>query len=121
MFVTSLRALAMSVRSTLGPARSKAVTSTPASRKSPPARVSDSVELSKRVEALARALDAGGDGVATEDELTDGAIELLRRASLRFHHQKIARSSESAQDRAPAADHLHSALRRVQRDRRNEP
>jgi EF-hand domain pair/EF hand len=94
MIVTSLSALALSVRSTLTWGRSTPGTSAPAParEKSAPARPTDTVELSKdRAETLIKALDADGDGIVTKEEFTDGAIELLKRASVRFHHEKVGK------------------------------
>jgi hypothetical protein len=92
MIVTSLSALAVSVRSTLARARSSTVTPSPsaasATRVPAPA---DSVQLSGHAVTLVKALDADGDGLVTKDEFTEGAIELLKRASVRFHHQRIGR------------------------------
>jgi hypothetical protein len=101
MFVTSLTALAMSVRSTLRQGRSKAVAPTPASKKSPPTSVTDTVELSERAVTLAQALDADGEGLESKDESTDRDIALLKRASLRFHHQKVGKDhgTEKGDDR----------------------
>jgi hypothetical protein len=92
MIVTSLSALAVSVRSTLARARSSTVTPSPsaasATRVPAPA---DSVQLSGHAVTLVKALDADGDGLVTKDEFTEGAIELFKRASVRFHHQRIGR------------------------------
>jgi hypothetical protein len=88
MIVTSLSALAVSVRSTLTWGRSNPDTSTPASaRKKSATPGTDTVELSKdRAETLIKAIDTDGDGIVTREEFADGAIELLKRASVRFHH-----------------------------------
>jgi hypothetical protein len=91
MIVTSLSALAVSVRSTLARGRSNTVTSTPAAVSTTPAPAADSVELSTRAVTLVKALDADGDGVLTKEEFTEGAIELLKRASVRFHHRRIGK------------------------------
>jgi hypothetical protein len=104
MIVTSLSALALSVRSTLTWGRSTPGTSAPAParEKSAPARPTDTVELSKdRAETLIKALDADGDGVVTKEEFTDGARELLKRAAVRFHHlpPTKARGIEKRDDR----------------------
>ena len=88
MIVTSLSALAVSVRSTLTWGRSNPETSAPAAaRKKSATPGTDTVELSKdRAETLMKALDTDGDGIVTREEFTEGALELLKRASVRFHH-----------------------------------
>lgn len=91
MIVTSLSALAVSVRSTLARAKSGTVTpsrSTSATRVAAPV---DSIHLSPEAVTLVTALDADGDGLLARDHATEGAIELLKRASVRFHHQRVAR------------------------------
>lgn len=88
MIVTSLSALAASVRSTLtwGHSRPDANKVAPARKKSATPGT-DTVELSKdHTETLMKALDTDKDGVVTTEEFSDGAVELLRRASVRFHH-----------------------------------
>src|SRR6185436_1387908 len=88
MIVSSLSALAVSVRSTLSWGTSNAGTIAPAAaRKRSATPGTDTVELSKeRAETLVKALDTDGDGVVTKEEFTAGALELLKRASVRFHH-----------------------------------
>ena len=93
MIITSLSALAVSVRSTL--ARNTSNTATPSPTPSTPTAaaepVVDSVQLSTRAETLARTLDADSDGAVTKEEFTDGGVALLKRASVRFHHERIGK------------------------------
>ena len=88
MIVTSLSALAAAVRTTLTWGQSNTGHQPPArARKKSALPGTDTVELSKdRAETLVKALDTDGDGVVTREEFTEGAIELLKRASVRFHH-----------------------------------
>ena len=88
MFVTSLSALAASVRTTLTWGQSNTGHQPPArARKKSATPGTDSVELSKdRGETLMKALDTDRDGVVTTEEFSDGALELLKRAPVRFHH-----------------------------------
>ena len=87
MIVTSLSALAVSVRTTLNWGTSNAGTPARSARKKSATPGTDTVELSKeRAETLMKALDTDRDGVVTKEEFTDGAVELLKRASVRFHH-----------------------------------
>jgi hypothetical protein len=104
MIVTSLSALAVSVRSTLTWARSNTDTNTPAAaHKKSATPGTDTVELSKdRAETLMKALDTDGDGIVTKEEFTNGALQLLKRASVRFHHlspEKKANGIERRDDR----------------------
>jgi hypothetical protein len=98
MIVTSLSALAVSVRSTLARARSNAATpSSSASATRVPQPV-DSVHLSPEAVTLATALDADGDGLVAKDHSSEGAVEMLKRASMRFHHQRVARGLRPERD-----------------------
>jgi hypothetical protein len=101
MIVTSLSALAVSVRSTLTWGRSNPDTSAPpAARKKSATPGTDTVELSKdRAETLIKALDTDGDGIVTREEFTDAALELLKRASVRFHHLPPAAKARSIEKR----------------------
>ena len=69
-----------------------------------PAAAVDSVELSQqaaaearttepaaRAETLLKSFDTDGDGVVTKTEFTTGAVEVLKRASVRVHPQRIGR------------------------------
>jgi hypothetical protein len=85
MIVTSLSALAASVRSTLtrGSSNTGATSASPS-----PVPPTDTVALSShRAETLLEALDEDGDGLVSKDEFTEAAIALLKRASVRFVHQ----------------------------------
>jgi Ca2+-binding EF-hand superfamily protein len=101
MIVTSLTELAASVRSTLtlGSSNTAAASSNPTPA---PARETDTVDLSaSRAETLMTALDKDGDGLVSKEEFAEGAIELLKRASVRFHHQHAGggKSIEKRDDR----------------------
>ena len=100
MTVTSITAVAVSFR-TVSPDASHA--KAPALKPAAPAK--DSVELSQqaaaeartadpsaRAETLLKTFDTDGDGVVTKTEFTTGAIELLKRASLHFVHERVARA-----------------------------
>jgi hypothetical protein len=109
MTVTSLSAVAVSFRSaSLTAGSSHSTHSVPAAAPAPadaPALPTDTVELSQpaadtatptgirstRSETLLRALDANGDGLVSKEEFTDGAIELLKHASVRFHHRRVGK------------------------------
>jgi hypothetical protein len=80
--------------------------SAPAPKAATPPAATDSVELSQqaaaearitdpsaRAETLLKAFDTDGDGVVTKTEFTTGAMEVLKRASVRFHHQHVGRGS----------------------------
>ena len=112
MIVTSLSALAVSVRSTLSWGTSNAGTTAPAAaRKKSATPGTDTVELSKdRAETLMKALDTDRDGVVTKEEFTDGAVELLKRASVRFHHLPPPAKSHGIEQRD---DHWTSRLEDV--------
>ncbi|HEV8393331.1 MAG TPA: EF-hand domain-containing protein [Vicinamibacterales bacterium] len=101
MIVTSLTALAVSVRSSLTWGQSSPDTSArAAARKKSATPGTDTVELSKeRAETLMKALDTDGDGVVTKEEFTDGALELLKRASVRFHHLPPAAKGQGIEKR----------------------
>ena len=102
MTVTRITAVAVSFR-TVTPTTSHARTPVRKEHEySPP----DSVELSQQAVAEARStdpsvraetrlktFDTDGDGVVTKTELTAGAIEVLKRASVRFHHQRVGRGA----------------------------
>ena len=100
MTVTSITAVAVSFR-TLTEETPHARSRTRTTREAP---AIDSVELSQQAVAEARsndpaaraemdlkAIDTDGDGVVSKREFTTGAIEMLRRGSVRFHHQRVAR------------------------------
>jgi len=108
MTVTSLSAVAVSFRSTslTGGRPSHSTHSALAAAPAPadaPALPTDTVELSQpaadtatptgirstRSETLLHTLDANGDGLVSKEEFTDGAIELLKHASVRFHHRRV--------------------------------
>jgi hypothetical protein len=101
MIVTSLSALAASVRSTLTWGGSNPDTNTPArARKKSATPGTDTVELSKDLaETLIKALDTDGDGVVTREEFTVGELELLKRASVRFHHLPPAAKAKGIEKR----------------------
>ena len=102
MIVTSLSALAASVRSTLNwRQQNPDASARAAARKKSATPGTDTVELSKgRAETLMKALDTDGDGVVTKEEFTDGALELLKRASVRFHHLPQAAKGQGIEKRA---------------------
>ena len=102
MIVTSLSALAASVRSTLNWGQQNPDTSArAAARKKSATPGTDTVELSKgRAETLMKALDTDGDGVVTKEEFTDGSLELLKRASVRFHHLPQTAKGQGIEKRA---------------------
>jgi hypothetical protein len=98
MTVTSVSAVAVSFRSVTLDASH---TAQPAAA---PAAASDTVELSQqaaaeartsnpasRNEVLLKTLDADGDGVISKSEFTTGAFELLKHASVQFHHRHVGR------------------------------
>ena len=101
MTVTSITAGAVSFRSVpqdASHAKAPAL-------KQPEVPGKDSVELSQqaaaeartadpsaRAETLLKTFDTDGDGVVTKTEFTTGAIELLKRASLHFLHERVARA-----------------------------
>jgi hypothetical protein len=101
MTVTSIANVAVSFRTvTEDTPRASA-----AQKDAPAPAATDSVELSQqaaaearstdpsaRAETLLKAFDTDGDGVVTKNEFTTGAMEVLKRASLSFHHQRIGRS-----------------------------
>jgi hypothetical protein len=107
MNVTSLIAVGVSFRSASSTKGSSAkAPSASAVRPAAPTSslTNDTVELSKstdtatatgqsskRSETLLRTLDADRDGLVSKEEFTDGAIELLRRASIRFHHHRLGK------------------------------
>ena len=98
MTVTSITAVAVSFRTvTLDHAHAKAPARKP---EGPPAK--DSVELSQqavaearstdpsaRAETVLKTFDTDGDGVVTKTEFTTGAMEVLKRASVQFHHERV--------------------------------
>jgi hypothetical protein len=98
MTVTSIPAVAVAFRTvTPDNAHAKAPARKP---ERPPAN--DSVELSQQAAAEARSIDPSaraemvlktfdtdGDGVVTKTEFMSGAIEVLKRASVRFHHERV--------------------------------
>jgi hypothetical protein len=102
MIVTSLSALAASVRSTLNWGQPTPDTNTrAAARKKSATPGTDTVELSKnRAETLMKALDTDRDGVVTKEEFIDGALELLKRASVRFHHLPQTAKGQGIEKRA---------------------
>ena len=96
MTVTSITAVAVSLRTVTQDA------SRTRPPKQPEAPAKDSVELSQqaaaeartadpsaRAETLLKTFDTDGDGVVTRTEFTAGAIELLKRASLHFLHERV--------------------------------
>ena len=86
MIVTSLTELAVSVRSTLTRGSSNAG-ATSSNTNPEPGPAADTVDLSaRRAETLIDALDKDGDGLVSKEEFTEGAMELLKRAAVRFHH-----------------------------------
>jgi Ca2+-binding EF-hand superfamily protein len=86
MIVTSLTELALSVRSTLRRGSSNAGVK-PSNTNPELAPATDTVDLSaRRAETLIEALDKDGDGLVSKEEFTESAMELLKRASVRFHH-----------------------------------
>jgi len=107
MTISSVSAVAVSFRSS-SPAKGSSTdvptTAAPAPADAP-ALPTDTVELSqpavdsvtatgtpsRRSDTLLRALDADGDGLVSKEEFTNGAIELLKRASVRFHHQRVGK------------------------------
>jgi len=101
MIVTSLSALAVSVRTTLKWGTSNAgTTASAAARKKSATPGTDTVELSKdRAETLIKALDTDGDGIVTKEEFTESALELLKRASVRFHHLPPSAKGQGIQKR----------------------
>ena len=93
MFVTSLSALAASVRSTLSWGSSNPDTHSHATERRGPAPLADSVKISTLAITRMKALDADGDEDVRKDELTERAVLMLRRASVRRHHQRIGNAS----------------------------
>lgn len=104
MTVTSVTAVAVSFRAVN---HKTSHASTPA-RTRPEGTATDSVELSQqaaaearsadpsvRAETLLKTFDTDGDGVVTKTEFTTGAVELLKRASVSFHHQRLVRGAAS--------------------------
>ena len=102
MSVTGVTPVAVSFR-TVNPEPSHA---TMPVRKAPQPTTADSVELSQQAAAEARSaepsmraetrlktFDTDGDGVVTKNEFTSGAVELLKRASVHFYHQRVARGA----------------------------
>jgi hypothetical protein len=93
MFVTSLSALAASVRSTLSRGRANTATHSHADARRVPGGVADSVTISTLAITRMKGLDADGDEDVRKDELTERAVQMLRRASVRRHHQRIGSAS----------------------------
>ena len=101
MTVTSITNVAVSFRTVT---EDTPHPSAPAHKDAPAPAATDSVELSQqaaaearstdpsaRAETLLKAFDTAGDGVVTKTEVTTGAMEVLKRASVRFHHQDVGR------------------------------
>ena len=120
MSVTSITAVAVSFRTVsedtprTGPVASAA--------KAPSSSENDSVELSQqaaaearsadpsaRAETLLKAFDIDGDGVVTKTEFMTGAMEVLKRASVRFHHQRVGRSEGDRAELTPAEKSVSAA------------
>ena len=97
MTVTSITAEAVSLRTvtqdasrtrtseTAGGARQRLGRAVAAGR----GRGSHRRSLRTRAETLMKTFDTDGDGVVTKTEFTAGAIELLKRASLHFLHERV--------------------------------
>ena len=99
MTVTSISAGAVSFRIVTGDTTQPHTQA----RKPRETAATDSVELSQQAVAEARssdpaaraqtvlkAIDTDGDGVVSKNEFTTGALEVLKRGSVRFHHQRVA-------------------------------
>ena len=82
MTVTSVTAVAVSFRasSVSGSSGSDA-----------PARSTGAAVAARRAETLVSRLDTDEDGAVSKDEFTSGAIDLLKRASVRAHHRHVGR------------------------------
>jgi hypothetical protein len=100
MTVTSITTVAVSFRTDTGETQHTNTTAA----KAPAISANDSVELSQqaaaearstdpsaRAETLLKAFDTDGDGVVTKTEFMTGAMEVLKRASVSFHHQRVGR------------------------------
>src|ERR1043166_5182401 len=98
MTVTSVTAVAVALHVEASNS-SRTTQTTPPSPVTSPA---DSVEISQqavaeartltpapRAEVLLERLDTDGDGVVSKSEFTDGAMALLKRASVQFHHHHV--------------------------------
>ena len=51
--------------------------------------------VSARAETVLKTFDTDGDGVVTKTEFTTGAMEVLKRASVQFHHQRVGQKGTS--------------------------
>jgi hypothetical protein len=123
MTVTSITNVAVSFRTvTEDPPHASA----PAHKDAPAPPATDSVELSQqaaaearstdpsaRAETLLKAFDTDGDGVVTKTEFTTGAMEVLKRASVRFHHQHVGRGGGVDKRDQRWTDHLEEVFAKV--------
>jgi hypothetical protein len=82
MTVTSVTAVAVSFRAT-----SVSALSEPAE----PAPPKGAAVAARRADTLVSRLDTDEDGKVSKDEFTAGAIDLLKRASVREHHRHVGR------------------------------
>jgi hypothetical protein len=85
MTVTSVTAVAVSFRAT-SVSGSSGASSGPEPSAAPSPRAA---AASRRADTLVSRLDTDDDGAISKDEFTSGAIDLLKRASVRAHHRHV--------------------------------